>query len=74
MHKLYKLDCSNIEKLCYAAMVAANEYDKNHYQLLSNPSNPPTMLYSLIREIPEFFMQLIVDDGVKQQIKKRCLV
>ena len=58
VHWLHTLYCSDSEKLCYGAMVAANEYDNDH-QLTSNC--PPSMLYSLIREIPECFTQFIND-------------
>jgi hypothetical protein len=55
------------EKLCCCAMEVANKYD-NHHELTSDA---PSMLYSLIREIPEFFSQFIVDERVDQQMKKR---
>jgi hypothetical protein len=58
---------SNNEKLCYCAMEAANKYDNRHKLM----SDTPSMLYSLIREIPEFFSQFIVDDRADQQMKKR---
>ena len=47
---LYTLHCSDSEKFCYAAMLAATGYD-NPYKLTSNGC-PPSMLYSLIRENP----------------------
>jgi hypothetical protein len=48
-------------------MEAANKYDYRH----KITSNALSMLHSLIREIPEFFSQFIVDDGAEQQMKKR---
>ena len=58
---------SDNEKLCYCAMGAANIYD-DHHKLTSGT---PSMLHSLIREIPDFFSQFIVNDGAEQQMKKR---
>jgi hypothetical protein len=55
------------EKLCYRAMERANRYDARH----KLTSDAPSMLYSHIREIPQFFTQFIVDDGGKQRMKKR---
>jgi ABC-type transporter lipoprotein component MlaA len=55
------------EKLCCHAMEVANKYN-NHHELMSDA---PSMHYSLIREIPEFFSQFIVDDRADQQMKKR---
>jgi hypothetical protein len=58
---------SDSARLCYGAMEAANIYDYDH----KLTSDAPSMLYSLIREIPQFFKQFVVDDGAKQQMKKR---
>jgi hypothetical protein len=57
---------SDDDKLCLRAMEAANKYDNRHKLM----SDAPSMLYSLIREIPEFFSQFIVDDGADQRMKK----
>ena len=57
---------SDNEKLCYCAMGAANIYNDCH----KLTSGAPSMLHSLIREIPEFFSQFIVDDGAEQQMEK----
>ena len=60
---------SDSEKLWYRAMEAANMYDYRHHLT----SEAPSMLHSLIREIPQFFLQLqfIGDDGAEQRMKKR---
>jgi hypothetical protein len=60
---------SDSEKLWYRAMEAANMYDYRHHLT----SEAPSMLHSLIREIPQFFSQLqfIGDDGAEQRMKKR---
>ena len=55
VHWLCTLPCSNSKKLCYGAMVVANKYDNDHQ--LTSDCCPPSMLYSLIREIPECFTQ-----------------
>ena len=59
---------SDSEKLWYRAMEAANMYDYCHHLM----SKAPSMLHSLIREIPQFFSQLqfIGDDGAEQRMKK----
>jgi hypothetical protein len=64
---LYGDSLSDSARLCYGAMEAANRYDYC-YKLTSDA---PSMLYSLIREIPQFFTQFVVNDGAKQQMKKR---
>ena len=61
---------SDSEKLWYRAMEAANMYDYRHHLT----SEAPSMLHSLIREIPQFFLQLqfIGDDGAEQRMKKKA--
>ena len=58
---------SDNAKLCYRAMEAANAYD----YLNKRTSDSPSMLHSLIREIPEFFLQKNVDDGAPVEPKKK---
>jgi hypothetical protein len=58
---------SDNAKLCYRAMEAANAYDYRN----KRTSDSPSMLHSLIREIPDFFLQKNVDDGAPVEPKKK---
>jgi Ankyrin repeat len=60
--------CSDNAKLCYHAMEAANRYDYFHQAT----SDAPSMLYSLIRDMPEVFSQCTVyDRAAEQQMTKK---
>jgi hypothetical protein len=51
-HELHTLHCRYTDKLWYAAIMAAVEYDKRH-RCFSQEEGAPNMLYSLIREHPD---------------------
>jgi hypothetical protein len=55
---------SDSARLCYGAMEAANIYDYDH----KLTSDAPSMLYSLIREIPQFFTQFEKGEECRQLI------
>jgi hypothetical protein len=58
---------SDDDMLWYCAVEAADKYDGFHKYI----SDTPSMLYSFIREKPEFFSQFIVHDRADKQMNKR---